>query len=151
MNLVTMLFTVVTFFLFSITLIAVLAWHVSERMLAQYFRYIESLFAENTLPEDWVTHLRKLAKGRQDLRQQLWNAQSKAFLLKKITKLHKFFETCRFVDSEEARILLLNQIDAVKERWEISNTSEIIAFYKLNIDVDNELRNENLSVHEDKR
>ena len=151
MNLATMLFIVVTFFLFSITLIAVLAWHVSERMLAQYFRSVESLFAENTLPEDSVTHLRKLAKGRQDLRQQLWNAQSKAFLLKKITKLRKFFETCRFVDSEEARILLLNQIDAVKERWEISNTSEIIAFYKLNIDVDNELRNENLSVHEDKR
>ena len=50
---------------------------------------------------------------------------SMSFLLKKITELRKFFKTCRFVESEEARGMLIYQIDNLKERWQSSDASEI--------------------------
>ncbi len=149
MNLFIILLIVVTFFLLLIKLIASLMGRVSERMLTQYFRSIDALFAQNALPEDWTKQLKKLAQARRVIRKnQPWEVEAKAFLLKKTYKLRKFFETCRFVDSEEARALLLTQIDNLTERWEQSELSEIFAYYKFNIDVDKELRDQNLSVQE---
>ena len=126
-----------------------LTGRVSERILTQYFRSIEALFAQNKLPEDWVKHLEKLAKARQRSGHLPRSKQAKAFLLQKITELRKFFKTCRFVESEEARGMLLYQIDNLKERWQSSDASEIIAFYKIDIDLNSELGEQNLTTHQD--
>ena len=151
MNLFIILVIIVTFFMFLIKFIVSLTGRVSERVLTRYFRSVEALFAQNKLPEDWVKHLEKLAKARRRSVQLPRSAQAKAFLLQKITELRKFFNTCRFVESEEARTMLLNQIDNLKERWERSDTSEIVGFYKIDIDFNNEADDRNLTTHHENR
>ena len=151
MNLFIILIIIVTFFMFLIKFIVSLTGRVSERVLTRYFRSVEALFAQNKLPEDWVKHLEKLAKARRRSAQLPRSARAKAFLLKKITELRKFFNTCRFVESEEARTMLLNQIDNLKERWERSDASEIVGFYKIDIDFNNEADDQNLTTHHENR
>lgn len=149
MNLFIILVIIVTFFMFLIKFIVSLTGRVSERILTQYFRSIEALFAQNKLPEDWVKHLEKLAKARQRSGHLPRSEQAKAFLLQKIMELRKFFKTCRFVESEEARSMLLYQIDNLKERWQSSDASEIIALYNIDIDLNSKLGEQNLTTHQD--
>lgn len=149
MNLFIILVIIVTFFMFLIKFIVSLTGRVSERILTRYFRSVEALFAQNKLPEDWVKHLEKLAKARQKSVQRPKSVQAKAFLLKEITELRQFFKTCRFVESEEARAMLLNQIDNLTERWQSSNAFEIIASYNIDINFTNEVGKKYSTKHQD--
>ena len=149
MNLFIILVIIVTFFMFLIKFIVSLTGRVSERILTRYFRSVEALFAQNKLPEEWVKHLEKLAKARQRSLHLPRSEQAKAFLLKKITELRKFFKTCRFVESEDARGMLIYQIDNLKERWQSSDASEILSFYNIDIDFDYEPGEQNQTIHRD--
>ena len=151
MNFLIILVITVTFFIFFIKLIVFLTGQVSERMLTRYFREIEALFADNKLPEEWVQNLVKIASGKKRYERLPRKEQAKAFLLLKITDLRKFFQTCRFVESEESRTLLLSQIDKLKETWESADVSEIFAFYNLDIDFNNKPFKMNSKMHQDDR
>ena len=140
---------VVTVFLLLIKLIAVLIGRVSERMLTQYFRSVEALFADHKLPDDWHKHIEKMAHPKQGLRPlKLGQEQANVFLLKKITKLRTFIETCRFVEGDEARDLLVTKIDTVIKRWEDSELSEVLAYYKVDIERERSKKDQTLAIQE---
>ena len=139
MNLFIILLVVITVFLLLIKLIGSLTGRVSERLLTNHFRALEALLEYDKLPTDWVEQLKKMARGgrvrRRFVRQLPWEAAAKPFLIKKIRQLYKFFEGCPFVESPEARALLLEQLEAVTKRWESSELPEILAYYNLAIDI----------------
>lgn len=139
MNLFFVLLFILMVFLLLIKLIASLMSRVSERLLTYYFRSIEALLAEHKLPEEWAEQIKKMAKGgyvRMRLQRLPWDVEAKAFLVKKIYQLRLFFERCPFVDSHEARELLLTQIDTVIRCWEASELSDLLAYYGFTVSMD---------------
>lgn len=133
MNLFIIFLIVITFFLLLIKLIASLIGRVSERLLTNHFRNLETLLEHDQLPVDWGEKLEKIAQGGGAhilfVRQLLWDEEAKSFLMKKILALYKFFENSPFVESQEARELLLEQLETVINRWEGSEVPEILAYY----------------------
>ena len=137
MPLLLILLVVVVFFLLLVKLIAALMGRVSERMLTSYFRALEAIVELDTLPPDWGEQLQKMARqGYVRTRQgsMRWQDQAKPFLLKKMRGLRDFFEKSRFVEGPEAREILLESLDEVRDRWEGSELPEILAYYDLTID-----------------
>ena len=135
MNLIIILFIVVTVFLLLLKLFGSLTGRVSERLLTSHFRALEALLEHDKLPAEWGEEVRKMAQNRtvrgglsDDLPRE---EQAKSFLLKKIRSLHKYFETSPFVESPETRALLLEQLEALTEQWESAELSEILAEYDL--------------------
>ena len=147
MNLLIILIIFVTFFIFFTKLIIALTGKTSELFLTRYFREIEALFVESKLPEDWVQNLRKIANRKKKYKRLHRKEQARAFLLLKIADLRTFFKTCRFVESEEARTLLLSQIENLKETWETADMSEILTSYNLDIDFNKEVLKTNSTTH----
>ena len=147
MNLLIILVIFVTFFIFFTKLIIALTGKASELFLTRYFREIEALFVESKLPEDWVQNLRKIANRKRKYKRLDRKEQARAFLLLKIADLRTFFKTCRFVESEEARTLLLSQIENLKETWETADMSEILTSYNLDIDFNKEVLKTNSTTH----
>jgi hypothetical protein len=132
------LLAVVVFFLLFVKLIAALMGRVTERMLTSYFRALEALVERDTLPPDWSEQLRRMAR-RGNVRTRLiqsspWQEAAKPFLMKKIRDLRNYFERSRFVEGPEAREVLLETLDAVRDRWEASELPEILAYYDLALD-----------------
>ena len=120
------LLVAVTGLLLILKLIATLTGRVSEHLLTGHFRALEALLEHNQLPDAWVEQLRKMAHGKSSLQEA-----AKPFLLKKIGQLTTYFEGSPFVESAEARALLLEELTVITQRWEKAEISEILAHYDL--------------------
>ena len=135
MNLFIILLVIVTVFLLLIKLIASLVGRVSEHLLTSYFRDLEALLEHDKLPDDWSENVMNMARAghvrRRFFHQLPWEKAAKQYLIKKIRRLHKFFETCPFIESPEARASLLEQLEAMTRRWEDSELPEILAYYNI--------------------
>ncbi len=139
MRLFLVLLVVVVFFMLLVRLMAALMARVSERMLTGYFRSLEALVELDTLPPAWDNQLRKMA-DRGTVRTGLvewlpWQEAAKPFLLKKIDGLRKYFEKSTLVDSPETRVIVLENLDEVRARWEGSELPDILAYYNFSLDV----------------
>ncbi|MEM7033429.1 MAG: hypothetical protein AAF629_28005 [Chloroflexota bacterium] len=126
MNLFVALLIAVTGFLLIIKLIASLAGRISEHFLTGHFRALESLLEDNRLPDAWANQLQKMAKNPSS-----FQVEAKPFLLKKIGRLRKHFEGSPFVESDETRALLLEELDEITARWESAALADILADYDL--------------------
>jgi hypothetical protein len=124
--------------LFLFKMLGSVTGRLTERMVTTYFRSAEALLDRDRLPSDWNEGLTAMAK-RGTVQHRLiyrvpWQEVAKPYLMKKVNGLHKYFEKCPFVDSPEARELLLQEFDVVIERWESSELSEILSYYDFAID-----------------
>lgn len=144
MKLFIVLLIVVTVFLLLIKLIAALTGRVSERLLTRYFRDLEAIVEHDTLPATWENQLRLVAHGRRmgrrfgsesDVQGSPREEVAKSLLIEKIRRLQNYFEGSPFVESPEARELLLEKLEAVAKRWQESDLSEILAHYDVTIGV----------------
>ena len=110
----------------------------TERSLTGKFRALDSLLEQDTLPNEWVDQIKKMAThgtvrtGSGSF--SAWEPAAKIFLLKESKQLRQFFVKCPFVEHEETRALILDRITTVIERWEQEELKEILAHYKLTIE-----------------
>lgn len=138
MQIFVVLLAIVSVFLLLIKLLGSFSGRISERMITGYFQSAEALLERDKLPDDWNARLTTMAKRRAILERLLpfgpERNPARAYLMKRIKRLHKFFGKCPFVESPEAREMLLDRLDVVIDRWEKSDLPEILRYYDSTID-----------------
>lgn len=109
------LFWIVAFIIIAILITKYLRW-VTDVALSDYFREAETI-TESGIPDKWVVQInRRLAMNwlTSIFRQ---NPTGTELALQKIDRLFRFFENSQFFESEDARELLLSQLQETRERW----------------------------------
>jgi hypothetical protein len=109
------LFWIVAFTIIAILITKYLRW-VTDVALSDYFREAETIL-EDRIPDKWVVQInRRLAMNwlTSIFRQNLTGTE---LALQKIDRLFRFFENSQFFESEDARELLLSQLQETRERW----------------------------------
>ena len=137
MQLFVILLAIVSISLLLIKLLGSFTGSLSQRIVSSHFQSAEALLERDRLPSDWRGRLEGFAKrgtNRQPPPLVPGVKAGKRYLMKKIHGLHNFFEKCPFVESAEARDLLLSEIDAVINRWDKSDLPEILRYYGVSVD-----------------
>jgi hypothetical protein len=109
------LFWIIAFIIIAILITKYLRW-VTDVALSDYFREAETI-TESGIPDKWVVQInRRLAMNwlTSIFRQ---NPTGTELALQKIDRLFRFFENSQFFESEDARELLLSQLQETRERW----------------------------------
>lgn len=109
------LFWIIAFIIIAILITKYLRW-VTDVALSDYFREAETI-TESGIPDKWVVQInRRLAMNwlTPIFRQ---NPTGTELALQKIEGLIRFFENSQFFESEDARELLLSQLQETRERW----------------------------------
>ncbi len=87
------------------------------------FRAAEAITNDHRVPTTWLQQSRiKPGAGPKA------EARAKALCLKKLDALIGYFRGCPFVDSEESRELLLEELGAVRETWQRCTWAGILAW-----------------------
>ena len=87
------------------------------------FKAAEAITSDHRVPEAWLKQgrIKPGASSRAE-------ARAKALVLKKLDTLIGYFRNCPFVDSEESREVLLNELRAVRKAWEGCTWAGILAW-----------------------
>jgi hypothetical protein len=109
------LFWIAAFIIISILITKYLRW-VTNVALSDYFRDAETII-EGGIPDKWVVQInRRLTFNRlTSIFQREPSGTELTFV--RIDKLIRFFENSQFFESEDARDLLLSQLQETRERW----------------------------------
>ena len=93
------------------------------------FKAAEAITSDQRVPEAWLKQSRiKPGASSQAKAASEAEARAKALVLKKLDTLIGYFRTCPFVDSEESREVLLNELSAVRKAWEGCTWAELLAW-----------------------
>lgn len=99
---------------------------IGDLTLTDQFRAAESI-SDGRFPWNWVGQIKNQAR----LRILATFGRSKItktdLALRKLDRLHKFFEHSKFFETEEARLILISNLLTVRERWKIMTWDEMIA------------------------
>jgi hypothetical protein len=110
---------------------------VTRRMLTDPFTFAEYIIEHGRPPPDWLRSrspfnalLRRnspppdvQAVARMSDRQR---QRTKTRLLRRLSRLIRYFQTSTFVESDEARTELLSALEQVREAWERQTLEEMI-------------------------
>jgi len=109
------LFWIVAFIIIAILITKYMRW-VTNVALSDYFREAE-IIVEGRIPKKWVIQInRRLALNRLTSIFRK-NPTGTELALRKIDKLIRFFKNSQFFEDEDARTLLLSQLQDTHKRW----------------------------------
>ena len=109
------LFWIVAFIIIAFLITKYLRW-VTNIALSDYFREAE-IIVEGRIPKKWVIQInRRLALNRLTSIFRK-NPTGTELALRKIDKLIRFFKNSQFFEDEDARTLLLSQLQDTHKRW----------------------------------
>ena len=117
------LFWIVAFIIIAILITKYMRW-VTNVALSDYFREAETI-VEGGIPDKWVVQInRRLAMNwlTSIIRRKPSGTE---LALLKLDRLIHFFENSQFFESEDARDLLLSQLQLTRDRWAIMSWEEL--------------------------
>jgi hypothetical protein len=124
MNIVgSFLFWIVAFIIIAILITKYMRW-VTNIALSDYFREAETI-VDGGIPDKWIVQInRRLAINwlTSIFRRE---PSGTDLVMLKIDRLIRFFENSQFFESDDARELLLSQLQETRERWSIMSWEEI--------------------------
>jgi hypothetical protein len=124
MNIVgSFLFWIVAFIIIAILITKYMRW-VTNIALSDYFREAETI-VDGGIPDKWIVQInRRLAINwlTSIFRRE---PSGTDLVMLKIDRLIRFFENSQFFESEDARELLLSQLQETRERWSIMSWEEL--------------------------
>ena len=98
------------FFLVFVSLLGFYINKIAGVAVTSKFRAAEAI-ANGTVPEQWVTQINRRVAGKSLARVFARSISPEELLIQKLDNLRRYFETCPFFESPEARTLLLDELD----------------------------------------
>jgi hypothetical protein len=109
------LFWIVAFIIIAILITKYMRW-VTNVALSDYFREAE-IIVEGGIPEKWVVQINRRLAMNWLISIFRQNPTGTELALRKIDKLIRFFKNSQFFEDEDARTLLLSQLQDTHKRW----------------------------------
>lgn len=94
--------------------------------ITEHFIDAEFILNQHRVPERWSTRPSLFTRLMQGSKPKFTKQESsQSFYLEKLDGLIRFFETCPFVQDEETRTVLLEQLTQERNHWQTKAMSEI--------------------------
>jgi hypothetical protein len=116
MSLLTLALSIVAIFAIIVIFLTVYMRRVADVALTEQFRAAESIVSGH-IPDRWVVLINRRLTVNKLMPIFQHNRSGIELALRRIDKLIRFFKNSPFVESEEARELLLSQLQETRKRW----------------------------------
>jgi hypothetical protein len=116
MSLLTLALSIVAIFAIIVIFLTVYMRRVADVALTEQFRAAESIVSGH-IPDRWVVLINRRLTVNKLMPIFQHNRSGIELALRRIDKLIRFFKNSPFFESEEARELLLSQLQETRERW----------------------------------
>jgi hypothetical protein len=116
MSILTSALSIVAIFAIIVIFLSVYMRRVADVALTEQFRAAESIVSGH-IPDRWVVQINRRLTVNKLMPIFQHNRSGTELALRRIDKLIRFFESSPFFESEEARELLLSQLQETRKRW----------------------------------